>query len=125
MKLDLTFTIALIILPLIAFPQTKKTFDPNETISADSAKHSITELLDEMAKKHPGFYRYTPKPAFDKYMDSTLSTINEPQNQLSLYRKFKPIIARIRCVHTGLALSSDYSNYLNGSNNLLPLDICF
>ncbi|SHF45607.1 Peptidase family S41 [Pedobacter caeni] len=112
------------IFPCITYAQ-KKSFHPAATISADSAKKSIVELLDELGKKHPGFYRYTDKASFNHYIDSSLATIQGPQDQLSFYHKLKPLIARIRCMHTGLSLSENYRNYLDKTANMLPLDLFF
>lgn len=106
------------------FSQNKK-FDPAATISADSARHSIRNLLTELSLKHPGFYRYSTKAGFDQFIDSSLSAINGPQNQLSYYRALKPIIGRIRCVHTGATLSADYARYLDSGRTLVPLDLYF
>ena len=89
-------------IPVISTAQNRLAYA--STITADSAKKSIQELLEELAKKHPGFYRYNSKPAFKNFIDSTLATINGPQDELDFYRKLKPIIARIRCVHTTLSL---------------------
>jgi C-terminal processing protease CtpA/Prc len=122
--MKLNFFLILFILPVLASAQ-KKTFDPSATITADSAKKSIVELLDELAKKHPGFYRYTTKAEFAHFIDSSLATITVPQDQLAFYRKLKPLIAHIRCVHTGLTLSEDYTKYLNSFANMLPFDLFF
>jgi hypothetical protein len=56
MKFHLSLIIAILTFPLPGSAQ-KKSFDPAATISADSAMKSMVELLDELAKKHPGFYR--------------------------------------------------------------------
>jgi len=124
MKFNLSLIITFLIFPLLGSAQ-KKFFDPAATISADSARKSIVELCNELAKKHPGFYRYTTKNEFDHFIDSSLSTINGPQDELGFYRKLKPLIAHIRCVHTGLSLSDDYIKYINSFANMLPMDLFF
>ncbi|MCJ8210648.1 S41 family peptidase [Mucilaginibacter sp. RS28] len=124
MKNYLSFAFLLLqSLSLIA--QTSKSFNPQQTITADSARHSIKELLDEMAKKHPGFYRYTPKAEFNHFIDSSLSAIQGPMDELTYFRTLKPLIAKIRCVHTGVSLPEQYINFLNEQPNMLPLDVYF
>jgi len=105
--------------------QSSKNFNPQQTITADSARRSITELMGEMAKKHPGFYRYTPKTEFARFIDSSLSSIKGPMDQLEYFRTLKPLIAKVHCVHTNVSLSDEYIGFLNKGQNMLPLDVCF
>lgn len=124
MKNYLSFAFLLLqSLSLIA--QTSKNFNPQQTITVDSARHSITELLDEMAKKHPGFYRYTPKTEFNHFIDSSLSAIKGTMDELTYFRTLKPLIAKVCCVHTGITLPDNYINFLNEQPNMLPLDVYF
>ncbi len=66
----------------------------------------VTRELDDMdayiIKNHPGFYRYTSKPDFDRFIDSIKSTIKDSLTEIETYRKFKPIIAQINCLHTDI-----------------------
>ncbi len=80
----------------------------------------MQELFIELRKKHPGFYRYNQKEEFDAYIDSTLSMIQSPMNELEVLRKVRPIISRIGCLHTGIRLSEETKNNLNSSPNVLP-----
>ncbi|MFI0430925.1 S41 family peptidase [Mariniflexile sp. HMF6888] len=98
-------------------------FSPNRTYSQDSLKIWTTDIFDEMSKSHPGFYRYTSKERFDFLIDSTNQTIKNSLTELEYYRKLKPLIAQIGCLHTGISLSKAYQDYLNVSQSMLPLAI--
>ncbi|RYY57423.1 MAG: hypothetical protein EOO05_18025 [Chitinophagaceae bacterium] len=124
MKKILLIPFILFVIPGFAIAQ-KQPVGQSLTISADSARRNMVELLDELSRKHPGFYRYNSKPAFKAFIDSTLATISTPLDELGFYRKLKLIIARIRCVHTTLSLSEDQVRKLNGSANMLPVDVFF
>lgn len=124
MKNYLSLTL-LLLQSLSLLAQTNKNFDPQQTITADSARHSIRQLMDEMARKHPGFYRYTPKAEFNHFIDSSLLAIKGPMDELTYFRTLKPFIAKVHCVHTGLSLSDEYTKYLNREKNMLPLDVYF
>jgi hypothetical protein len=54
----------LIISTLNFFGQTKE-FKPEKKYPADSLRQWTTGLMDEISKKHPGFYRYTDKENLD------------------------------------------------------------
>lgn len=92
-------------------------------ISADSARSVIRELTDFLADNHPGFYRYNSKPQFDKYIDSIQTSIVDSISEIDLFRKIKPITAKIGCLHTESDISAKYRSYLNQQPNLLPLQI--
>lgn len=87
----------------------------------DTVKMELQELFKELSIKHPGFYRYNQKEAFEAYIDSVTGTIQEPINELAILRKAKPIIAKIGCLHTGIHLSEDTEKRLNETPNCFPL----
>lgn len=98
----------------------------NETAEAilyqsDTVKKELQELFVELSIKHPGFYRYNDKSAFDLKIDSVLNTINSPMTEFQIYRKIKPIIAQIGCLHTNIWLSDKTEKQLNSEANCLPL----
>ncbi len=90
---------------------------------ADSLRQWTSGLMDEVSKKHPGFYRYTDKEKFGLLIDSTRQSIKDSLTQLEYYRKLKPLFAKIGCLHTGIELPEESKIYLNTPNNLLPLEL--
>jgi Periplasmic protease len=107
---------------LNVFGQTKA-LKPDQKYPADSLRRWTTGLMDEISKKHPGFYRYTDKEKFGLLIDSTRQSIQDSLTQLQYYRKLKPLFAKIGCLHTGIELPEESKTYLNTSNNLLPLEL--
>lgn len=111
----------LIISTLNFFGQTKE-FKPEQKYPADSLRQFTSGLMDEISRKHPGFYRYTDKEKFRFLIDSTQQSIQDSLTQLQYYRKLKPLFAKIGCLHTGIELPEESKTYLN-SNNLIPLEL--
>lgn len=93
--------------------------------SADTVKSTIDKITKELSVKHPGFYRYNSKEEFDKYIDSIKSTIKDSCTELQSYLKLKPIITKIHCLHTGISLPKEYTDYLNLQPNLFPFQVYF
>lgn len=91
--------------------------------SAAEVKQLLTDTYQELALKHPGLYRYTPVKAFDSYVDSLRNTITDSLTEPEVYRKLKPFIARVGCLHTGISLPQQYTDSLNQLPNLLPLQV--
>lgn len=97
----------------------------NAKFSAETVKNTIDDLQHELSAKHPGFYRYTKKTEFDVYIDSVKSTIKDSMTTFAAFQKLKPIIAKINCLHTGIALSKPFSDQLNMEPNLFPFQLFF
>ncbi|MEM6346432.1 MAG: S41 family peptidase [Bacteroidota bacterium] len=95
------------------------------TQNPDSVRSELNEMFAELRKKHPGFYRYNEIEKFDRIIDSTISTIQSPINELEILRKTKPLFAKIGCLHTGIHLSDETENYLNEDPNFLPFTLYF
>jgi hypothetical protein len=98
---------------------------PSLKFPADTVKQSIEDISKELSLKHPGFYRYTSKEEFKKYIDSVKSTIKDSLSEMESYLKIKPVISKIHCLHTELALPKEFKDYLNEQPNLIPLQVWF
>lgn len=101
----------------------EKQFDPNEKYHPDSLKRWTKSVMDGIAEKHPGFYRYTPKDEFDNLIDSTITTISDSLTELDYYRRMKPLFAKIGCLHTGVSLSKKYQDHLDNTSTLIPIEV--
>lgn len=109
----------------ITFAQTRKEKLEFHKFSPEKILHTIDDVTRELASAHPGFYRYTPKVSFAKFIDSVKATVTDSLTELEVFRKFKPIISRIGCLHTGITLSPKFEDYLNQQPNLFPFQLYF
>lgn len=109
----------------ISIAQTQTSKFAFQKFSADTVKSTIDEMTKELSIKHPGFYRYNSKGDFDKYIDSIKSTIKDSLTELESFLKFKPIITKIHCLHSGISLPKEYKDYLNQQPNLFPFQVYF
>ncbi len=89
----------------------------------DSIKKWTRDLLEGMEGGHPGFYWYTPKERFDVIIDSTLQTVTDSLNTLDFYRKVKPLIAQIGCLHTNIVLPVAYEDAMAKTKTHIPVEI--
>lgn len=121
MRSFLFFLCSLFITPV--FSQENEVVDFDKKFHQDSIKLWTKNLLDVMQKGHPGFYWYTPKERFDVIIDSTLQTVTDSLNTLDFYRKVKPLIAQIRCLHTGIVLPKGYEKAMEETKTYIPLEI--
>ncbi len=111
----------MLVLPLFSQEQERVDFD--KKYHQDSIKKWTRDLLGAMGKGHPGFYWYTPKERFDVIIDSTLQTVTDSLNTLDFYRKVKPLIAQIGCLHTSIVLPENYEKAMEETKTYIPLEI--
>lgn len=105
------------------FSQEKRIFFPEEKFPPDSLKKWTNELMKELSKNHPGFYRYTTKKEFDIVINTAVNNLKDSLNTIEYYRKIKPLFAQIGCLHTSLNLSEQYKDYINKKSNLIPIEV--
>lgn len=73
------------------------------------------QLLQKILEtNHPSLYWYTPKDSVDLYFKNTISSLNDSLNELQFRNKVSWVTDKIRCGHTQVRFSRDYSNYYNG-----------
>lgn len=101
----------------------QSSFNPESVYPSDSLRSWTINMFKEMSESHPGFYSYTNKERFDFLIDSTNLTIKNPLTELEYYRKLKPLIAQIGCLHTSISLSKEYQDYLNATKTMLPCEV--
>ncbi|GGG58545.1 S41 family peptidase [Epilithonimonas arachidiradicis] len=124
-KRPLLLLLATFFIGQISFAQTQTFQFTNAKFSAETVKNTIDDVQKELSAKHPGFYRYTKKAEFDIYIDSVKSTIKDSMTMFESFQKLKPIVAKINCLHTGIALPKSFSDQLNMQPDLFPFQLFF
>lgn len=118
MMKKLLFITILLLISKITFSQANpfelRTFHP------DSTQQELRDLFQEFRIKHPGFCRYNNEITFDTEIDSIISSIKKPINELEIYRLVKPIFAKIGCLHTGISLSEKTEKLIDAQPYCLP-----
>lgn len=96
-----------------------------QKFAADTVKSTIDAITKELSAKHPGFYRYTSKKDFALFIDSVKNTIKDSLTVMQFYTKLKLVTAKINCLHSGISLNKQYTDYLNQQPNLFPFQVYF
>lgn len=117
------------LIPLCCIAFTSHVQPPSDSLPkypAAAVISMINDLAKELEKSHPGYDRYHSGSSSHQYLDSLKSTITaDSLTEPEIYRKLKPFIARIGCLHTDLSLSASYISHLDQQPNLLPLQLMF
>jgi len=109
--------------PLLVHGQEKKSFEYDEKFPIDSIKIWTKDLMTELSTSHPGYYRFTTPERFNFIIDSTLLTVREPLTTIQYYRKLKPLISQIGCLHTSVTLSDQYYKFIADTYKLFPFEV--
>jgi hypothetical protein len=64
-------------------------------------------LRGALEEAHPGIYRYTPKTELDRLFDHAEKSLDRPMNVYEFYRVVAPVVAAIKCGHTGVRVSPE------------------
>ena len=125
MTRPLLLLVSLLFIQQLAFSQIKGGKYLSQKFSPDTVKNVINDLTKELSIKHPGFFRYTSKQDFTRYIDSVKSTINESLTEIQSYVKLKAIMSKIGCLHTEIGLRKEHTDYLNQQPNLFPFQVYY
>lgn len=96
-----------------------------QKLPPDSVKAMLRDLSRELALKHPGYYRYHSPDFFTRYTDSLAATVTDSLTELEAFRKLKPFIGQIGCLHTDLQLSSAARAEMAKRPILFPMQLYF
>ncbi len=72
---------------------------------------------------HSGIYRYTAKHELDGLFDRAEKSLVRPMNAVEFYRILAPVVAAIKCGHTGVGLPEEMQKAYSTKALLLPLQI--
>jgi hypothetical protein len=103
--------------------RTKTPSDINtlEWIAVDKLREDFTLFKSSLEEAHPSLYRYTQKKELDSLFESHYQSLTHPLSEIAFYRLLTPIIANIRCGHTGSLPSIKYGESYFSKNLYLPI----
>jgi hypothetical protein len=78
-----------------------------DTVPPEKLREDFRILRGAMEEGRPGIYRYTPKPVLDRRFDQAEKALDRPMNVYEFYRIVAPVVAAIKCGHTGARVSPD------------------
>ena len=95
------------------------------TIEPDKLLADFRLARQALEEGHSGIYRYTAKHELDGLFDRAEKCLSRPMSAVEFYRILAPVVAAIKCGHTGVGLpeemQKEYSSTKGGF--LLPLQI--
>ena len=78
-----------------------------DPVPPEKLREDFRILRDALEEGHPGIYRYTPKPVLDRRFDQAEKALDHPMSVYEFYRIVAPVVAAIKCGHTGVRVPPD------------------
>lgn len=94
-----------------------------QSFPVEELKSDFRDLIDKLKKYHPRLYSYTPEVAFENRATVILATLNSDLSIEQFYFRIAPLVASVKCSHTGIRLPWDYQQSLYESAHYFPLDL--
>ena len=94
-----------------------------ETIEPDKLVIDFRLARQALQEGHSGIYRYTAKEKLDGLFDRAEKSLKRPMNAVDFYRILAPVVAAIKCGHTGVGLPEEMQKAYSTKALLLPLQI--
>src|SRR6516165_9249251 len=78
-----------------------------DPVPPEKLREDLRILRGALEEGHPGIYRYTPKPVLDRRFDQAEKALDHPMSVYEFYRIVAPVVAAIKCGHTGVRVPPD------------------
>lgn len=91
--------------------------------TVEELREDFQQMQGLMEKGHSILYKFTDKPAFDRFVKDQFAKIARPMYLTEYFRILSPVLAKIGCGHSSLWLPKGY--WKNASAKLLPLRLVF
>lgn len=92
-------------------------------IPVDELKSDLQYLINKLREYHPRLYSYTSTDTFDGKVSATFASLETDRSLEEFYRDVAPLVASVKCSHTGIRLPADYQDLISEQGNFLPLDL--
>lgn len=90
----------------------------------DQLRHDLSFLRNEM-QTHPQLNLYTSAEEFDEAFNEAYNSIQDEMTEEEFFRIIAPVVALIKCSHTGIRFSDNLTKSREAMPYLIPLDIQF
>lgn len=94
------------------FTACSRTFDPQKLHSVEQIRQDYGLMRKALEEAHPGIYRYTLPDSIKWIFDQTEAKLDHPMTEREFRRIVNPIFSYIRCGHTDIYPSKQYTQYI-------------
>ncbi len=101
-------------------PQEKQV---RKKIPVEQLKSDFRLLIDKLKEYHPRLYSYTSEDTFNGEVSEILTSLNADLTLDEYYLEIAPLVASVKCSHTGIRLPAEYQTFIFENGNFFPLKV--
>jgi len=105
----------------VTLPAQKK--QVRKKIPVDELKSDLQHLINKLREYHPRLYSYTSEDTFKGKVSQILSRLDTDMSLEEFYLQIAPLVASVKCSHTGIRLPAEYQKFISENGNFLPLEV--
>jgi hypothetical protein len=90
---------------------------------AEELKSEFRELIDKLKRYHPRLHAHIPQSSFELLSKDILESMDAELSLEQYYVKIAPLVASIKCSHTGIRLPIEYQVFLEEKGLFFPLKL--
>jgi len=92
-------------------------------IPVEELKADFLYLINKLREYHPRLYSYTSEDTFNGMVSHAHSKLDRDMSLEAFYLEIAPLVAAVKCSHTGIHLPASYRAYLQEQGNFFPLEL--
>ncbi len=116
------FPLILIFIIFIFSSSFAQKYDISRQYSQEELQRDFKFLQNSLEEAHPGLYWYNTKDSMDYYFQQTYQKIDRPMTEMEFVKLLKPLIAQVRCGHTGIGFSKNHRVFRKKNKaSILPI----
>lgn len=110
---------------LLSCRSSRDVFSPVKKYAPSVLQRDYSIFRQTLEEHHPGIYWYTPKQELDFYFEQGFAQLKDSMTEASFRKILSYVTAQIKCGHTTVRWSKEWSKYLDTTRqlSLFPLSV--
>jgi hypothetical protein len=100
---------AIALQPVAKTPAPPATDAATKSVLPEQLREDFRILRQALEEGHPGIYRFTSRTEMDKRFAEAEKSLDRPMTVYEFYRIVAPVVAAVKCGHTGVRVNPDLS----------------
>lgn len=94
-----------------------------QSFPVEEIKSDFRELINKLREHHPRLYSYSSEDSFEKKAAEILESLDTTLSLEAYYCRIAPLVAAVKCSHTGIRLPRQYQQSIHDHGLFFPLEL--
>jgi hypothetical protein len=92
-----------------------------ENFPVEELKSDLREMIRKLKEYHPRLHAYTTEASFDEEVEEIMESLDSPMSLEAYYYQIAPLVADVKCSHTGIRLPEACQREIHDHGLYFPL----